>query len=175
MAEFAVAAVVAMIVLFIAIQFAALGRDAVALGDLNYQLARWATDGHNNNVEQNGSPVDSPGCQAIKSLITNGTASPYQPLLGVADGFIGRIANLGGVACGSTPPAGGIAVAMSCAPVNSSTFSPCSNGVRPEGSSVKITLTMDTRHALFLTTSGYSFFGIPFPKQLANTQIAYTQ
>ena len=175
MAEFAIAAVVAMIVLFIAIQFAALGRDAVALGDLNYQLARWATNGNNNNVKQNGSYVNSPGCQDIVSLITDGTASPYQSLQGVADGFIGRIAKLGGVVCGA-PPVGGLGVTMTCAPPGSSSLTAayCGN-TRPQGSEVRITLKMDTKYALFLAGTGYSFFGIPFPKQLSNTQIAYTQ
>lgn len=175
MAEFAVAAVVAMLVLFIAIQLAVLGRDAVALGDLNYQLARWATNGNNNNVKQNGSYVNSPGCQDLVSLITNGTASPYQPLQGVADGYIGHIAKLGGVACGA-PPAGGIGVSMTCAPPGSSSLSPgnCA-GTRPHGSQVRITLKMDTKYALFLTGGSYSFFGTVFPQQLSNTQTAYTQ
>lgn len=171
MAEFAVAAVVAMIVLFIAIQFAALGRDAVALGDLNYQLARWATDGQNNS-----SPLtSSPSCKDLVSLIKTGTSGSFEPFRQVAAGYIGRIANLGGVTCNGTLPAGGILVSMTCAPINSSTFSTCPNGLRPQGSSVKITLTMDTRHAIFLSTNGYSFFGIPFPHKLSNTQVAYTQ
>ena len=43
MTEFLVVAFVAFIILFVAIQLAALGREAMALGQLNYQIARWVT------------------------------------------------------------------------------------------------------------------------------------
>jgi uncharacterized protein (UPF0333 family) len=172
MAEFAVAAVVAVILLFIAIQFAAIGRDAVALGDLNYQLARWATDGPNNNAPLTASP----SCQDLVSLIKTGSAGSFDSFQGIANGYIGRIAHLGGVTCAQGASGGGIAVYMTCAPVGSSTFNTanCSN-LRAHGSAVQITLVMDTKYTLFLTTSGYSFLGIPFPRTLSNTQTAYTQ
>lgn len=44
MTEFVFMAFVAFIVLFVAIQLAALGREYMALGQLNYQVTRWATD-----------------------------------------------------------------------------------------------------------------------------------
>src|SRR4029077_13923045 len=40
--EFALVATVAMIVLFVAVQLALIGEDALALGQMNYQGARWA-------------------------------------------------------------------------------------------------------------------------------------
>src|SRR5882672_9869735 len=40
--EFALISVVAMIVLFVAVQLALIGEDALALGQMNYQGARWA-------------------------------------------------------------------------------------------------------------------------------------
>lgn len=174
MVEFVVAAIVAMIVLFIAIQFAALGRDAVALGEVNYQVARWATNGPNNTQKAaNGNPVNSPGCQDVANLIAGSSVSPYQPLNGVAGGYIGRIAQLGGVTCGSPPP-GGIGVAMTCVPPGGSMPISCATQ-RPAGTEVQIALTMDTRYALFLTGTGTSFLGIFFPSSLSNTQTAYTQ
>src|SRR5713101_6770139 len=39
--EFALVATVAMIVLFVAVQLALIGEDALALGQMNYQGARW--------------------------------------------------------------------------------------------------------------------------------------
>src|SRR5260370_22012306 len=39
--EFALIATVAMIVLFVAVQLALIGEDALALGQMNYQGARW--------------------------------------------------------------------------------------------------------------------------------------
>jgi hypothetical protein len=49
MAEFLLAAAVAMVILFVAIQFAVIARDAMVLGQLNYQVTRWATDSPNNH------------------------------------------------------------------------------------------------------------------------------
>src|SRR5579859_4510313 len=40
--EFALVATVAMIVLFVAVQLALIGEDALALGQMNYQGTRWA-------------------------------------------------------------------------------------------------------------------------------------
>ena len=50
MTEFVFMAFVALIVLFVAIQMAALGREYMALGQLNYQVTRWATGPGNNNI-----------------------------------------------------------------------------------------------------------------------------
>ena len=51
MTEFVFMAFVAFIVLFVAIQMAALGREYMALGQLNYQVTRWATDPGNNSLK----------------------------------------------------------------------------------------------------------------------------
>ena len=51
MTEFMFMAFVAFIILFVAIQMAALGREAMALGELNYQVTRWATNPGNNNLK----------------------------------------------------------------------------------------------------------------------------
>ena len=54
MTEFVFMAFVAFIILFVAIQMAALGREAMALGQLNYQVTRWATDPGNNSIKDRG-------------------------------------------------------------------------------------------------------------------------
>ncbi len=54
MTEFVFMAFVAFIILFVAIQMAALGREYMALGQLNYQVTRWATDPGNNSITDAG-------------------------------------------------------------------------------------------------------------------------
>jgi hypothetical protein len=51
------------------------------------------------------------------------------------------------------------------------------NLVRPAGTVVQITLTMDTSPAIFLSTSASNpnFLGIPFPKTLSSTHTMRTQ
>ena len=56
MTEFVFMAFVAFIILFVAIQMAALGREYMALGQLNYQVTRWATAPGNNSLRWRGPP-----------------------------------------------------------------------------------------------------------------------
>ena len=72
MTEFVFMAFVAFIILFVAIQMAALGREAMALGQLNYQVTRWATDLGNNSIRCQWYAVNSPQCTDVANLI-NGT------------------------------------------------------------------------------------------------------
>jgi hypothetical protein len=155
MAEFLLAAAVAMVILFVAIQFAVIARDAMLLGQLNYQVTRWATDSPNNH----GVTVTaSPQCDDVVNFLKT---TSY------GSGQLGPIINKG-VACGNGVPSDGINVAMTCSPAA------CA-GLRPAGTEVKITLTMTTKQVLFLTGSGTSFFGIPFPSSLSSSHAAYTQ
>lgn len=156
MAEFLAAAAVAMIILFVAVQFAAVARDAMALGQLNYQAARWATDGPNNN---GGTVAASPQCADVMNFIQ--TTSTYK------QGLLGSTIQ-DGLSCASGVPGKGINVAMTCSPAA------CA-GLRPAGTEVQITLTMATKRVLFLTGNGTSFFGIPFPSSLSSSHSAYTQ
>jgi hypothetical protein len=171
MTEFLIMGAIAMIVLFVAIQMAALGREAMALGQLNYQVARWATNPGNNNI----AGTNSPQCSDVQKLIHGDSVSPYAAVSAVATGYMGKIAHAG-VVCGSAPPAGGMAVAMACTAAGGSTTTSCA-AQRAAGTGVQITLTMDTRSVIFLTTSttNPSFFGVPFPNTLSSTHVMMTQ
>jgi len=171
MVEFLIMGAIAMIVLFVAIQMAALGREYMALGELNYQVTRWATDLGNNSI----AGTNSPQCSDVQKLIHGDSVSPYAPVSTVATGYMGKIAQAG-VVCGSSPPAGGMAVAMACTAAGGSTTTPCA-AQRAAGTGVQITLTMDTKSVIFLTTSttSPSFLGVPFPKTLSSTHVMLTQ
>jgi hypothetical protein len=174
MTEFVFIAFVAFIILFVAIQLAAIGREYMALGQLNYQVTRWATNPANNSTS--GITV-SPQCSDVANVISGATVraqykyvSTVSPL---ATGYMGKVGyGTGRTVCGS-PPAGGIGVAMNCP---NATNAVCT-GLRPPGTAVQITLTMDTSRILFLTTSttNPNFLGIPFPKMLSSEQTMLTQ
>ena len=73
MSEFLMMASVAFIILFVAIQMAALGREASALSQLSYQVTRWATNPTNNGI----SGSNSPQCSDVVNLIKSANVSPY--------------------------------------------------------------------------------------------------
>jgi hypothetical protein len=177
MTEFVFMAFVAFIILFVAIQMAALGREYMALGQLNYQVTRWATDPGNNSVnDASGNAVNSPQCADVANLISGAGVSPYSNVTTVASGYMGKIGyGSGNTVCGN-PPAGGIGVAMTCTVAGGTGTTSCA-AQRPAGTGVQIVLTMDTRKAIFLSTSttNPSFLGIPFPKTLSSTQMMLTQ
>ena len=82
MSEFLMMASVAFIVLFVAIQMAALGREGNALGQLSYQVSRWATNPGNNGI----AGTNSPQCSDVVNLIKGANVSPYSsPPLGRPD------------------------------------------------------------------------------------------
>ncbi len=173
MTEFVFMAFVAFIILFVAIQMAALGREAMALGQLNYQVTRWATDLGNNSITGSNSPQ----CTDVANLISGAkTVAPYSNINAIASGYMGKIGyGSGHTVCGN-PPAGGIGVAMNCVAAGGGGATPCA-AQRPAGTGVQIILTMDTRSVIFLSTStaNPNFFGIPFPKTLSSTQTMLTQ
>jgi hypothetical protein len=180
MTEFLMMGFVAMIILFIAIQMAAIGREYMALGELNYQVARWATNPGNNSLKDStGNAVNSPQCADVVKLIQNVSAAPYlSPPAGapVATGYMGKVAS-NGVSC-SSPPSGGVGVAMACLAAGGTTVTSCA-AQRPAGTAVQITLTMDTSSILFLNLdhsgNNPNFLGIPFPKTLSSTHTMLTQ
>src|SRR5215469_14396112 len=175
MTEFVFISFVAFIILFVAIQMAAIGREYMALGQLNYQVARWVTSpGNNNLTDKSGKPVDSPQCADVATLISGNGVSPYASVSGMASGYMGKI-GFGNTTCGS-PPTGGIGVAMSCITAGGTTSTPCA-AQRAPGTGVQITLTMDTSRVIFLSTSktNPNFLGIPFPKTLSSEQTMLTQ
>jgi hypothetical protein len=178
MTEFVFMAFVAFIILFVAIQMAALGREYMALGQLSYQVTRWATDPGNNSLKDpnTGNAVNSPQCTDVAKLIAGTTDKtfPYAPLSSVASGYMGKI-GFNNTSCGA-PPTGGIGVAMNCVAAGGTTSTPCA-AQRPAGTGVQVVLTMDTRRAIFLSTSttNPNFLGIPFPKTMSSTQMMLTQ
>jgi hypothetical protein len=176
MTEFVFMAFVAFIILFVAIQLAALGREYMALGQLNYQVTRWATAPGNNSLKDaSGNAVNSPQCTDVANLISGTTITAgYSKVDTVATGYMGKVA-VNNTVCG-TPPPGGIGVAMTCVAAGGTGSSPCA-AQRPAGTGVQITLTMDTRQAIFLSTSttNPNFLGIPFPTTLSSTQMMLTQ
>jgi hypothetical protein len=92
MTEFIFMSFVAFIILFVAIQMAALGREYMALGQLNYQVARWATDPGNNSLkDSSGNAVNSPQCSDIANIIAGASVSPYAGVSAVASGYMGKI------------------------------------------------------------------------------------
>lgn len=175
MAEFLMMGFVALIILFVAIQMAAIGREYMALGQLNYQVTRWATSPTNNGLKDStGKAVNSPQCSDVVTLIKGGTVSPYQSAT-LTTGFMGAVAN-NGVSCTSSPSAG-IGVAMVCTAADGSGTTSCATQRQP-GVGVQITLTMDTSSILFLNLGGSSnpnFLGIPFPKTLSSVHMMVTQ
>ena len=178
MTEFVFMAFVAFIILFVAIQMAALGREATALGQLSYQAARWATNPANNDSKV---VTTSPQCTDVAEFINApaSVSSQYKYVSAtspIATGYMGKIA-FGNTVCGNPPP-GGIGVAMACLTAGGSVVTNC-NVVRPVGTAVQVTLTMDTKNVLFLNLdrsgNNPNFLGIPFPKTLSSTQTMLTQ
>jgi hypothetical protein len=174
MTEFVFMAFVAFIVLFVAIQMAALGREYMALGHLNYQVTRWVTNPGNNSIAGSNSPQ----CGDVANLISGASVLPYSSVTAVATGYMGKIGyGSGNTVCGG-PPAGGIGVAMTCVDTvaNGGGAIPCA-AQRKAGTGVQIVLTMDTRKTIFLSTSTTSpnFLGIPFPTTMSSTQMMLTQ
>jgi len=158
------------VILFVAIQMAAIGREYMALGELNYQVTRWATNQVNNDQTK---VAVSPQCADIANLISGATVNAQYKYVSTkspfATGYMGEVGyGTGQTVCGS-PPTGGNGLAMSCP---NATSAVCS-GLRPAGTAVQITLTMDTSQIIFLSTSKTSpnFLGIPFPKTSEQTML----
>ena len=165
--EFALISVVAMIVLFVAVQLALIGEDALALGQMNYQGARWAavntcaTDAEiKSYILASGSPSvtqsgGSCGTYLQMDITDTKTAQATRP-------------NVTGGSCTTpTPTACGGA------------------GVTPRsfGTPVTITLRFGLDKAIFLLGSGSNFsgsrtqswLGLNFPTQLSSTETAMAE
>ncbi|HZO83010.1 MAG TPA: hypothetical protein VFB33_15045 [Candidatus Binataceae bacterium] len=164
--EFALASIVAMIVLFIAIQFALIGSYAVALAQLNFMAARWVTG------PKNEAKVCTP--DLVNFITTN------------AGAFMSRVISAGGVSCAGSgsPTPDGITISMLCVPPSGappnppSAPGPCpaAGTSRLAGTEVKISMTMGTRSIIFLSRSTPpSFFGIPFPSSLNSVEAMSTE
>jgi Flp pilus assembly protein TadG len=155
MVEFALVLFVAMIVLFVSIQMAFIGQAALALGQMNYQAARYAAVNPTfvcsdvaTYMQSNGSPtVVRKGVSCASSCPSSGPA----------------------VSAGE-----GVKVCMSCA--NSSGTSENCNA-RTFGDTVQLQLAFDATSVIFLSGNKTSpnFFGIPFPTALTSTETAMSE
>jgi Flp pilus assembly protein TadG len=152
MVEFALVLFVAMIVLFVAIQMAFIGQAALALGQINYQGARFAA------VNQCATPSDIATYMVLNGspTITKGCGSKLT--VTVSDN---------GTSLGTGTP--------SC----SGTFTPPTTCGSPRsfGDSILVSVTFNTSNIIFLSksTTNPNFFGIPFPKQLASQETSMSE
>jgi hypothetical protein len=160
MVEFALVLFVAMIVLFVAIQMAFIGQTALALGQLNYQAARYAAV----------NPTF--GCSGVISYMQ---ASGSPTLVGTVTTVSGC-----GTAGGCTPPTtntpgSGVSICMNC--TAASTGNPEACNARNFGDAVQVSLAFDVTSRIFLSknTSNPNFFGIPFPTMLSSKETAMSE
>jgi hypothetical protein len=149
MAEFMFVMIPAMIILFVAVQFAVIARDATALGQFAYQAARLA-------AAPSGSVWD---CTALVNYINANKRVMPQP--------VGRIvaANGNGISCSNATTPNGVVMTMNCPGVAN-----CK--LRSQGNQVQVVVGMSITSDLFL---GRSFLGVPFPSSLSNQSSALTQ
>lgn len=159
--EFALVATVAMIVLFVAVQLALIGEDALSLGQMNYQGARWAavnTCALDTEIANYIVSVGSP------SVAESGGTCGTQLTMSITDYVTGAQttrSNIKGTACTNPPPS----PTQCAAGVNQRTF----------GTPVTITLTFDASKAIFLG-NGKNWMGlISFPTTLTSTETAMAE
>jgi len=151
MVEFALVLFVALIVLFVAIQMAFIGQAALALGQMNYQGARYAAV----------NPTF--GCSSIAPYMAS-VGSPTITKNGVSCAS----------SCGSGPtasPGNGVQVCVVC----SGSTTDCTK--RNFGDSVQVQLAFDATSVIFLSknTTNPNFLGIPFPTQLTSKETAMSE
>ncbi len=143
--EFALVLTVAMIVLFVAIQFALIGQIALALGQMNYQAARYA--------------AIHPGCGATACAASpdpDANATPVQPYaFSIASPTIKYANGTSACPCGSVK-------SFTVTRPNGSAF----------GTQVVVSVTYDVTSQLFLPQN---FLGLSFPTTLSSTETAMTE
>ena len=149
--EFALVLTVAMIVLFVAVQFALIGQIALALGQMNYQAARYA--------------AIHPGCGATACAASpdpDANATPIQPsALRLASPTIKYTNEASKCPCGSVKSFT-IIQASGTPGVNDRAF----------GTSVQVSVTYDVTSQLFLPKN---FLGLSFPTTLSSTETAMSE
>jgi Flp pilus assembly protein TadG len=156
MVEFALVLFVALIVLFVAIQMAFIGQAALALGQINYQGARFAA------VNQCATPSD-----VATYMVINGSPTITKT-------------------CGSQSPALTITVSDNGTSLGTGTPSQCSGTFTPTttcttprsfGDSIQVSVSFNTASVIFLSksTTNPNFFGIPFPTQLTSQETAMSE
>jgi hypothetical protein len=162
--EFALISVVAMIVLFVAVQLALIGEDALALGQMNYQGARWAA--------VNTCATDD---QILNYILVSGSPSVTQ-----SGGSCGTYLTMN-ILDSANPTAPGRSDSTTSSAF--CTTQPSNNNGCPAprsfGTQVTIKLTFGLDKAIFLLGSGGSisrpWLGISFPTQLTSTETAMAE
>ena len=175
MTEFVFVAFVAMIILFVAIQMAALGRESMALGQLGYQAARWATNPKNND----GNVVTvSPQCTDVAKLI-NAPASVSAQYRTFPPPRRSRQDISGKSATGTLSAAVRRLAELALRWLARMPRRRFARGCVRQATAVQVKLTMDTRNMLFLNLdrsgNNPNFLGIPFPKTISSVQTMLTQ
>lgn len=163
--EFALVATVAMIVLFVAVQLALIGEDALSLGQMNYQGARWAAVNTCATYSDVANYILSVGSPSV--TVSGGTCGS-QLTITITDSY--------GVVPPATSTSGAIKGASSACG-STVTATACGTGVsaRSFGAPVTITLTFDASKAIFLG-NGKNWMGlISFPTQLTSTETAMSE
>jgi hypothetical protein len=161
MVEFALVLFVAMIVLFVAIQMAFIGQTALALGQLNYQAARYAAVNPTFSCSQVSAYMSSNGAPSVVSA-------------GVTT--LGGCGSAGGCSLPTTnTPGSGVSMCMVCTNASTSATEDCST--RNFGDAVQLSLAFDATSRIFLSknTSNPNFFGIPFPTMLTSKETAMSE
>ena len=121
MAEFMIAMIPALIILFVAIQFAVVARDGTALGQFASQMARWAAAPNNSGAD----------AQKLVTYVQNNTKATIVKANGIS------------YSRSSTSTPNGVTVAMNCPGVADCTK-------RVQGSQVQVVMTMSITKDLFL-------------------------
>lgn len=161
MVEFALVLFVAMIVLFVAIQMAFIGQTALALGQLNYQAARYAAVNPTYSCSQVATYMSSSGAPSVVSA-------------GVTT--LGGCGSAGGCSLPTTnTPGSGVSICMNCTAASTGNAEDCST--RNFGDAVQLSLAFDATSRIFLSknTSHPNFFGIPFPTMLTSKETAMSE
>jgi|GEM_PF-1361838 len=164
--EFALVATVAMIVLFVAVQLALIGEDALSLGQMNYQGARWAAVNTCAKYSEIANYILSVGSPSVTE---SGGTCGSQLTVTITDSY------------GVTPPAtstSGAIKGASSACGTTITPTACGSGVstRSFGAAVTITLTFDASKSIFLGNGTTKWMGlISFPTQLTSTETAMSE
>ena len=162
--EFALISVVAMIVLFVAVQLALIGEDALALGQMNYQGARWAAVNTCATDTEIKSYILASGSPSVTQ--SGGSCGTYLQM-DITDTKTSQTTrtNVSGGSCSTPSPTTGCA-------------SP-----RSFGTPVTITLRFSLDKAIFLLGSGNNFggsrtqswLGLNFPTQLSSSETAMAE
>jgi len=149
------------LVLFVAIQMAFIGQTALALGQLNYQVARYAAVNPTFSCSQVVTYMTSNGAPSVVSAGVN---------------QVSGCGSAGGCTLPTTNAVGtGVRVCMVCTNASTSATEDCT--ARSFGDSVQVSLAFDATSRIFLSknTTNPNFFGIPFPTMLTSKETAMSE